>query len=62
MHNILNAAKNAGGKNHNLKFIEAPLSVGMPYIAQKEETKSILELIKNYNLDLLASAPLYEVI
>ena len=60
MHNILNAAKNAGGKNHNLKFIEAPLSVGMPYIAQKEKQKSILELIKNYNLDLLASAPLYE--
>ena len=24
MYNILNAAKNAGGKNHNLKFIEAP--------------------------------------
>ncbi len=61
MHNILNAAKNAGGKNHNLKFIEAPLSVGMPYIAQKRgNKKSILELIKNYNLDLLASAPLYE--
>ena len=32
----------------------------MPYIAQKRGNKSILELIKNYNLDLLASAPLYE--
>ncbi|MAV64420.1 MAG: hypothetical protein CMG00_04430 [Candidatus Marinimicrobia bacterium] len=59
--NILNAAKNVGGKNHNLKFIEAPLSVGMPYIAQKKgNKKSILELIKNNKLDLLASAPLYE--
>ena len=58
---LISIAKSISGESHNFKYVEAPLSIGMPYIALKNTKKnSTIDLIKQNNINLLASAPLYE--
>jgi len=63
---IMNVAREVGGEQHHFKYLELPLSVGMPFIYNNRITSPdgnsvrFLERVKTLGMDVLASATLYE--
>lgn len=63
---ILSIAKNVAGTHHHFKYLELPISVGMPFIYNNEidtsdgRRVSFLDYIQELNLDIFTSASMYE--
>lgn len=58
---IIVALKNKIGVNNGFKFIEAPISVGMPRIlSYQSKGKKLDTIIKKNNMNLFSSASMYE--
>lgn len=64
--NLLDAARDVGGENHGLRWLEVPLSLGMPFaavektVAVGQDHVTLFQAAKTFNLNMLTSASLYE--
>lgn len=63
---LIKVAYNIAGNNHGLRFIEAPLSIGMPYlhnntgVEQKIKDKNFVKFLYKNKINFFSSASTYE--
>ena len=63
---IIKIAKMVGGKDHNFRYVEAPLSVGMPFIhsyswnANTNSKTNLINFLNHNNINFFSSASTYE--